>query len=243
MVKKTLRPAIAMIELIFAIVIIGIVLMTAPMLMGTAAKSGYLAIQQENINEAASRVSMIMGYYWDEGNVRNNTSHTILKTDSSVSDLNEMNRTVNITAVEGYRVGTPIESLRNFKGPGNSRIYASSILGLEGIKDDIDDFVAAPTGLDSLGTGTGTDYIEKNINIKTSIIYIDDDTVERNYNHSSITFNPNFNHPINTETRNIKAITVTLTSDSSSPNELDKNITLRAFSCNIGGYKLEEGSF
>ena len=38
---KKMRPAIAMIELIFAIVIMGIVLMSAPRLISTAAKSGY----------------------------------------------------------------------------------------------------------------------------------------------------------------------------------------------------------
>ena len=66
MYKKTLRPAIAMIELIFALVIMAIVLMSAPMLISTATKSGYVAIQQEAINAAASQVNMIMGYHWDE---------------------------------------------------------------------------------------------------------------------------------------------------------------------------------
>ena len=65
--NKIMRPAIAMIELIFAIVIMGIILMSAPMLISTATKSGYVAIQQEAINEAASQINMIMGYHWDEG--------------------------------------------------------------------------------------------------------------------------------------------------------------------------------
>ncbi len=238
MYKKTLRPAIAMIELIFAIVIIGIVLMTAPMLINTAAQSGYVAIQQENINEAASRVSMIMGYYWDEGNVDNNTSTTILKTDSGVSNLNAVDRIVNIITVKGYRVGTPIESLRNFNAPGNTN--ASSTLGPESDMDDIDDFSGTtPIGLKLKGTGNDADYVEDNVSITTSVIYINDDTDENNYNHSSITFNPNFTTPA-TGTSNIKEITVTLTSGAGSPSELDKNIILHAFSCNIGGYKLEE---
>jgi len=63
---KIKRPAIAMIELIFAIVIMGIVMMSAPMIISTAAKSGYVTIQQEAINEAASQINMIMGYHWDE---------------------------------------------------------------------------------------------------------------------------------------------------------------------------------
>ena len=234
-----------MIELIFAIVIIGIVMMTAPMLISTAAKSAYVAIQQENINQAASRVNMIMGYPWDESNIDDNTSSTILKTNSAVSNLDEANRMLaNGFVLEGYRVGTPMESLRNYKVAGSTRVSASSTLGIEsvGVKDDIDDYIGGPTGLDPVGTGTGADYIEENVSITTSIIYIDDDTDENNYDHSSITFNPNFATSA-TGTSNIKEITVTLTSISSSPSELNKNITLRAFSCNIGGYKLEEKDF
>jgi len=244
MSKKTLRPAIAMIELIFALVIIGIVLMTAPMLIRTAAKSGYVTIQQEGIGQAASRVSMIMGYPWDEGNVDNSTFNTILTTNSGVSDLNESNRTLtNGFVLEGYRVGTPMESLRNFIGPDlvTPRVYASSTLGSDsGDMDDIDDFSSTtPIGFKLEGTGDDADYVENNVSIATSIIYIDDDTDEINYDHSSITFNPNFTTPAAGRS-NIKEISVTLTSISGSPDELNKTIILRAFSCNIGGYKLEE---
>jgi hypothetical protein len=77
--KTTLRPAIAMVELIFAIVIMGIVLMSAPMLISTASKSGYVAIQQEAINEAASQVNMIMGYHWDENNTNGSWDTTGMK--------------------------------------------------------------------------------------------------------------------------------------------------------------------
>ena len=238
MSKKTLRPAIAMIELIFALVIMGIVLMTAPMLVNTAAKSAYVSVQQENINEAASRLNMIMGYPWDEGNVENNTFNTILKTDSTVSDLDEENRTINITTVEGYRVGTPIESLRNFNVPGNPSGMPASALVVDG-KDDIDDF-AGTIGLELNGTGTGADYIEDNVAITTTIAYIEDDTNEVNYNHPSIRFDPDFDNPVTPGTRNIKSITATLTSVAGSPDELNKTIILRAFSCNIGGYELVE---
>ncbi|NKQ41562.1 MAG: type II secretion system protein, partial [Sulfurovum sp.] len=60
------RDAIAMIELIFSIVVMGIVMMSAPMLISTASKTTSVALQQEGIHEAASRVNMIMTYEWDE---------------------------------------------------------------------------------------------------------------------------------------------------------------------------------
>ncbi len=232
--NNTSRPAIAMIELIFAIVIIGIVLMSAPMLIQQAAKSGYVAIQQEAINEAAAQVSMIMGYHWDENNVDANTSNTILRTDSNVPGLNESNRTVNGNIVEGYRVGTPMESLRNFKAPGNTRLSTS--LSVDG-EDDIDDF-AGDTSLALDGTDEAGNVETTTININTAISY-STDTVG-GYNQSSIIYNP-FTAS-GGATTNIKSIIITLTS-TSGIDELEKTIELRAFSCNIGGYKLEEKSF
>jgi len=43
------RKAIAMIELIFAIVVMGIVMLSAPMLVNKATQSSYVALQQESI--------------------------------------------------------------------------------------------------------------------------------------------------------------------------------------------------
>jgi type II secretory pathway pseudopilin PulG len=61
-----LRPAIAMIELIFAIVIMGIVLMSVPNLIRTTEKSGYVTIQQEAINEVSTHLNVVLSYHWDE---------------------------------------------------------------------------------------------------------------------------------------------------------------------------------
>ena len=63
-----LRPAIAMIELIFSIVIMGIVMMSAPMLISTASNSTSVVLQQEGINQAVSRITMMLSYPWDEAN-------------------------------------------------------------------------------------------------------------------------------------------------------------------------------
>ena len=238
-IEATGRQAIAMIELIFAIVIMGIVMMSAPQLISTATKSGYVAIQQEAISQASSRVNMIMGYPWDEANVDDSTYNVLLQTSSPVSNLNESNRTVGLITLEGYRAGTPMQSLRNFKAPITPRLAAS--LTNEGNEDDMDDF-GGSLGLKLKGTGTGSDYIEENATITTTISYLIDDTSEAGYNHNSITFDPDFDNP-STPSRNIKGITVILTSDSASPNELNKTITFRAFSCNIGGYELERRSF
>ncbi len=235
-----MRPAIAMIELIFAIVVMGIILMSAPQLISTATKSGYVAIQQEAINEAASRINMIMGYHWDENSADETVLDPILQTASPVADLAESTYTDGNGT--GRRVGTPLESYRSFVRPDGSRLTATAAggLGNDGLENDIDDFIGI-IGLNLAGTGTGTNYIEKNVTIATAVFYISDNT---NYNPAgnTINFNADFTQQSATTT-NIKRISTTLTSDAASPDELDKTIILHAFSCNIGGYKLEERDF
>lgn len=238
--NKIMRPAIAMIELIFAIVIMGIILMSAPMLISTASKSGYVAIQQESINEAASQVNMIMGYQWDENDVDERYIDPILRVSNGDADLEEEGNT-------SRRLGTPQESYRSFaRSDGDDNRTASTTLGLDGTEaeeNDIDDFSGTTVNLvlvPELDT-LDTDYIETNISIERTVTYSDDTTASvGGYNASTITYNP-FGAAA-ADTTNIKLIKATLKSNSGI-DELEKEITLRAFSCNIGGYKLEEREF
>ena len=231
---KMMRPAIAMLELIFAIVIMGIILMSAPQLISTAAKSGYVAIQQEAINEAASQVNMIMGYQWDENDVNEQYIDPILQVSNGHSDLDEDGTT-------GRRQGTPEQSYRSFvRSDGVDDLAASTSLAKETgetEEDDIDDFTGTTVHLVLIPESTlKADYIETTtIDINRTVAYSDDTA---SYNSSNFTYDP-FNAPTSGPTTNIKSITVTLTS-SSGLDELDKEITLRGFSCNIGAYKLEE---
>lgn len=232
---KIMRPAIAMLELIFAIVIMAIILMSAPRLISTASKSGFVAIQQESINEAASQVNMIMGYHWDESTANELYLDPILRVTSGDADLDEEGTT-------GRRLGTPRESYRSFvRSDGVDDLAADTSLGLEAnetAEDDIDDFSGTTVHLVLVPEATlDTDYIETTtVDINRTIFYSTDTA---NYNSSTVTYNP---FTASGATTNIKSIAVTLTS-SSGVEELDKEITLRAFSCNIGAYKLEEREF
>lgn len=238
-----MRPAIAMLELIFAIVIMGIILMSAPQLISTAAKSGYVAIQQEAINEAASQVNMIMGYHWDESSADELYLDPILGVSSGDTDLEE-------AGITGRRLGTPKESYRTFiRADGIDDLNASTIgtsdPGETGVydEDDIDDF-NGDTSLVEIEDAGLVDYVEDTttININTTVRYISDTA---NYSTNTLTFSPDLNISSGTtssaSSTNIKRITVSLTS--SGPEELDKKIILHGFSCNIGGYKLEEKDF
>jgi len=228
--KGNLRHAIAMIELIFALVIMGIAMMSAPMLMSTATNSTFVGIQQEGINEASTRINMIMGYQWDENDTDDKYIPPILNVKAGASDLNQI-------LLTSKRIGIPKESYRSFilSDKNSSQLYASALGSDGGDSDDIDDF--GNVSLSQVQAST-SDYVEKNILISTAVAY-NLDSVSGGYSQTTIQFSP---FATSTDTTNIKSITVTLTS-SSGVSELDKTIILRGFSCNIGGYQLEERSF
>ena len=54
------RKAVAMIELIFAIVIMGFALMSIPNLLALSANSGYTSLQQEAIATASADISLLL---------------------------------------------------------------------------------------------------------------------------------------------------------------------------------------
>ena len=227
--QTSMHPAIAMIELIFALVIMGIALMSAPMLISTATKSTSVALQQEGINEAMSRVSMILTYDWDENDVNDSCIPPVLHVVSGDSELDEVGTTAR-------RVGVPINTNSHTFKCEDSEFNASPI-GLEGsIKNDIDDFIGTDNLVDASGTGStsGIDYIERtSVSVNTAVSYIAD---TGSYNSTTLTYTPG---ATSTTTTNIKLITVTLTSTRTDVPELNKTIVLKAFSCNIGGYQYE----
>lgn len=227
-----------MIELIFSIAVIGIVLLSAPMLISMATKSAAVALQQESINEAAAHINILFSYPWDENNINAPCPHSpsILHTDSSTSQLSKVSGTYR-------RIGVPPNSSsHSFSCLGSE--YNATAIGLEGAeKDDLDDFDGTAYlqrifDDPSPENSKGIDYIEnpentnhpKTVDIATEIRYIND---VANYNNS---FNYNFDfNQQPTHSSNIKGIKVTLTS-SSGIDELQKTIVMYGFSCNTGSY-------
>jgi hypothetical protein len=241
MLITQLRKGIAMIELIFAIVIMGIVLMSAPMLVSQASNSGLVMVQQEAIAAASTNIGMILTRHWDEQDTNESMESPILVANGS-SELNEAtDADGNLT---GRRAGTPVLSYRSFLTSLGGRLNASAVLGAEsGDDDDIDDFngqtitLGTPATADATTTEVG-DYADTSLQLATAVSYINDGS---GYNGSSMTFNSPFGSAA-AGTTNIKAVSTTVTSGSHDA-ALGTNITLRAFSCNIGTYQLEERSF
>ena len=229
------RPAIAMIELFFAIVVMGIVMLSAPALISVATKSTSVALQQEGINEAAARINMILTYDWDDNNINFcYGSASILRTTNGDPELDANNGSNRRLGVN-IHTGPPTTHTFNCTGAE----YNATTIATEGIIfNDIDDFNGDTTlkvivGLGAGDNAIGVDYIEKEtVKIKTVVQYGEDNAT---YSNQIIQdFDPFVPGPGGTT--NIKTISTTLTSTNTAE-ELQKEITLQAFSCNLGSYQ------
>lgn len=220
MVRKisilTRRKAVAMIELIFAIVVMGIAMLSIPMITIQSAKSGESTIMQESIAAVASQMQMILSRHWDEVDADPSlgSRRPILKTASTNFD-NRGGLTINgrTDKVNGIEFGASSPS--SFADGGDN---------------DIDDYNGAITKLsivDPTTTSTG-DYIDINMNMTSNVNYINDNIALA----PTTTFNYDPSGAGMSTTTNIKRVSVALTS--TEPAFANKNITLNAFSCNIG---------
>jgi hypothetical protein len=236
MKKIIMRPAVAMIELIFALTVMGIVMLSIPNLLGMAMGSSYTSLQQEAIATASADISLLLSREWDEEDTFTEDGEPILPvSNSGDGDLK-------------VRSGgeTRVKKTIGGEDPLDATIPAN--LGKDGATadpngdDDIDDISTTPTTLKQATGDSKSGSIDQTISIATTVTYISDSesgggqewdgstTIDYNY-----PFNPT---AITTGSTNIKHISTHLTSNTGM-NELNKDITLFAFSCNIGGFKRE----
>lgn len=233
--KKQLRPAIAMIELIFALVIMGITLLSAPLILKMSVQSSNTAMQQESISAVASELGLILTKSWDEGDTNATTGYGILRVTDGDSDLNITNRRtldVNTSYSRRYNTGAQRQfaSLPNTFGNGNILDAFDN--------NDIDDYHNVTRNVklynnseeSNLSNNEGEYLKGKNFTLTTSITYGDDTAV---YTNPSVAFNSPFSTATANTSTNIKLIRVVLTDDTG---ELEHNqtISLYGFACNIG---------
>jgi len=225
-----LRPAIAMVELIFAIVVMGISMLSIPLMLESATKSSTVAFQQESIAIIASHANSMMTYAWDESNTQDFTPNSILTVTDGDDDL-DGNTTVN-----------QANQLRQRDIASNATPLASFGLGQDDplvpeiIADDIDDFDQNVTLLKIAAAGTQAitqgEYMDIHISMRTAVTYLNDTAdygacavASCEFSNASAQWDIAF-----AGTSNIKLITTTLTSS----NVEQKQILLRSFMCNIG---------
>jgi Tfp pilus assembly protein PilV len=235
-----MKRAIALIELIFAIVVIGITLISVPNLIKTTTKASSQAITQEAVSNAVSHMNLILSSFWDEQATNPKYSNPILYVKGGDSQLNEATDTNG--NLLGRRVGSPKTTSRRFATDiSGNKLKATEPINFgfdnnETEPDDVDDFNNLTRNLVNIENTSATqgDYKDTTLTLSSSVTYISDNA---NYNQTTINFNP---FGINSaQSTNIKEITVTLTS----PNDPDKTIILKGFSCNIGSAKIKERVF
>ena len=209
-----------MIELIFAIAVIGIVMMSLPQIIRVSAQSTYTTIQQESVAEAASTLALMMTKNWDE-----NAKGGVVGTQSPNIPSCTPPRPVGVTAGSGRPCLDANASTtlgRDAGEPSHSPIDY----------DDVDDFVmdprivSIPVGESAYSTEQGN-IIDKEINVSVTVTY-GNDAAPGTTNYP----NP-FNSPSPAGTTNIKLLSVRLKTDNNTT-ELKKDIRLSAFMCNIG---------
>ncbi len=235
------RPGIAMIELIFAIAVIGITLMSVPMLISTSSKSTYVAIQQEAVTMISSHLATLLTMQWDQRDTNSTIGSPVLRTNSP--DIPSCSTP--------FPPGVSDNEGRYCRAMDGNYYNASAILGPDGAGDatgynDVDDFNNMETNVtvyagENIQTWQGN-YIDINVSLKTRVWYGQD--YPRNAAGAQGVYGPTttFSNPFDTRvtngtTRNIKLIRVRLTTANTAQELQDKNITMGAFMCNIGAPK------
>lgn len=237
MIHKTLRPAIAMIELIFAIVIMGITLLSAPLIMNMSTQSSTVAMQQESIAAASSQISLILTHPWDEGDSNATSGYGILNVTDEDTEL--------APAVRLSLATRPFIKRRYNVAPQETNASLPATFGETGDnipENDIDDFHNViktvkfynATYETSVLTDDEGEYLKgTNFEISTAVQYASDSA---NYSTEGFEFNTPFSTAAANASSNIKLISVTLTNTGALTDikEHKQAVTLRAFSCNVG---------
>jgi len=238
------RKAVAMIELIFAIVIMGIVMMSAPRLLSQASKSSVMVAQQEAIASVSTNIGMILTRHWDEQDTNKSIRPPILVTKGNV-DLSQIRINGKPT---GNMKGMPALSSRSFLTSLGKELNATVATDFTKEKDydDVDDYngdsakLGNPLSTDFTTTQAG-DYIDDSLVITTTVSYISDNPTSGSYSSSRLNLNAPFSSASGS-TSNIKSV-INNVKSGDHDDELGVDVTLRAFTCNIGTYKLETRSF
>jgi len=221
------RSAFTMIELIFAIVLISISMLSIPMVLRQDAKNQEDSLMQEGIMLAAAKSVEIASYSWDPS--------------SSVDLTLSKDQMLGTTAGDnelGVRRAVPFGNYSNGQFPQDLRRRMSDVNNTR-TATAIGGFVANPTSINDyngeiqvIPGGTPEFAYKKQWTLSTQISYVSDAATYT----TSPTLN-DFNFPIVASggTTNIKMITVT--AQDTTPTTLgsaNNRVVLRSYAFNIG---------
>lgn len=212
-----MRKAASMIELVIAIVVMGIAVMSLPLILTQSQNSNALALQQEAIMATKTQLAYILSYEWDENSFDANASTSRVLVTNSDDDLN----------------ATGLRRKGHVEGEKRRRLWDTSVTTAQRSpnaetsgSNDIDDFnnYSETVAIAS----QNMDYIF-NLELNTSVRYFTDTATYEDENLTDFSFDYASTTP--GSPTNIKMVAVTARD---LPNRNTLNITLRAFASNIG---------
>jgi|AAUQ01.1.fsa_nt_gi Tfp pilus assembly protein PilV len=241
--QQNFRNGIAMIELIFALLIMGIVLLSSPMLIQQSIKSSFIGIQQESISAISTHTAVLLTKHWDEKDANDTTEVApIIELNSELP-----NSPFKLAGIDNIKLSGRTAAMSN----GD---FSASPIGVDPFEtdftlfDDIDDYNNVDLNLtvfvNEETTANRGEYIDQNITINTKVTFANDRPNGSNILTPTINAGNTIysNNDISPNESNIKFIKVNLTTQNGAQ-ELDKNITLYVFSCNLGTYAIGEAEF
>jgi len=223
-----MKKAMSMIELVFAIVIMGIVVMSLPLVLTQVQNSNSFALRQEVILSIKSKLSYILAYQWDQ-NTYDTTAdiERVLNIPASADTDTDFNTTTtrrkgHVVADGRRRLGDDLTIIPTVKADFGATKDANP-------NDDVDDY----DGNSETKAITALDDFIFNVTLNTSVNYLRDTLLIGDYqtsNEITFTFNPD---NITNHSTNIKMISVTATA-----NGIENPMSMYAFSSNIGQSKV-----
>jgi prepilin-type N-terminal cleavage/methylation domain-containing protein len=226
-----MRKAVSLIELIIAIVVMGIAVMSLPLILTQTQSNNALALQQEAILSTKAKIGFISSYPWDQNSWDGTGGiFRVLDTSASPSADNAF------ATADIRRIGhIQTDKRRRLWDVGHANRAPNNEVTAAPNEDDIDDFDSHDDNI-TIADPTQMDYIFE-LTMTPEIVYLRDSLSANNYlNSRTIQFDFN---AINTETNtsrptNIKMITVRTVSQVGN----DVNVSLRSFASNIGQSKI-----
>lgn len=232
------RSGFTLIELIYAIVIIGIAFVTLPVILINNSKNLEQNLEQEALFMTTTKMNQILSFAWDDQS--RNSASVLAKAealDIAAGD-NEFDR---IGVSTDFRKGHFQEALHRRMTPHMlpRNVTTSANLGSEPgetFADDIDDFDATTDS--SIGSGSQYGY-KSGYALKTCIDYVSD---AANYTGTTINFTLQTSTKcafgttasIGTES-NLKMVQIAVDKNTSSAGTNESNIiVLRSYAANIG---------
>ena len=215
------RYAFTMIELIFALVIMGITFISLPLIIVNDSTSVERNLMQEAVFASATKLGQILSYRWDENSVDPDPALEATDVVNTGGDP-ELNRNA-----DDFRIGHFVQPLHRRMTPNGIQRAATAIGPDGGDLDDIDDFNAA--GTSDLIAATSQRGYKKNYRITTTVSYVSDAAA---YANSVIAFAFGTG-ALAGGTSNLKMVQID-TDQQNAAGAWTPILTLRSYSANIG---------